>query len=105
MINITDAAKQEFTNHFEGKEATPIRVYFADGGCGGMKLSLALDEVRDGDKSVEIDKFTFVINEELAEATGEVTIGMTDYGFTVDSEKTIAGGGGGGCGSCSGNCG
>lgn len=108
MINLTDAAKQEFKNYFEGKEATPVRVYLADGGCSGMKLSLALDEVRDNDKSVSIDDFTFVINEELAEASGVVSVDMTEYGFTIQSEKAIGGGGcgcssGGGCGS--GGCG
>ncbi len=101
MITLTDAAKQEFTKHFEGRDATPVRVHLADGGCGGMKLSLALDELRDGDKSVDIDALTFVINEELAEAAGVVAIDMTDYGFTIDSEKSI---GGAGCGSCSGSC-
>lgn len=101
MINITESAQQEFTSHFDGKEPRPIRVHLADGGCGGMKLSLALDELRDGDKSFEQGDFTFLIHEELAEATGEVTIDMTQYGFTIDSEKQI---GGSGCGGCSGGC-
>lgn len=106
MINVTNTAKQEFSNHFEGKEIVPIRVYLAEGGCSGMSLSLALDETRDGDKTVDVEPFIFVINEELAEATGEVTIDMTQYGFTVGSEKQI-GGGSGGCSSCAsaGGCG
>lgn len=102
MINITESAQNELTKHFDGREIQPIRVHLADGGCSGMRLSLALDELRDGDKSVEHGAFTFLINEELAEATGEVSVDMTDYGFTVDSEKPV---GGGGCGSCGGNCG
>ena len=104
MINVSESAIQELTTHFDGKDVRPIRVHLADGGCSGMKLSLALDELRDGDKSVEQGAFTFLIHEELAEAAGEVTIDMTQYGFSIDSEKTIGGGGGCGCAS-SGSCG
>jgi len=101
MINVTESAQQELTTYFEGKEAQPIRVHLADGGCSGMRLSLALDEVRDGDKSFEEGGFTFLIHEELVEATGKVSIDMTQYGFSIDSENVV---GGGGCGSCSGSC-
>lgn len=103
MINVTESAQQELTKYFDGKEAQPIRVHLADGGCSGPRLSLALDELRDGDKSVEQGSFTFLIQEELAEATGKVTVDMSQYGFTVDSENPVGGGGGCGC-SSSGSC-
>lgn len=103
MITATDSAIQGLNDHFSGKDPQPIRVHLADGGCSGMKLSLALDELRDGDKTVEQEAYTFLINQELAEATGLVTIDMGDYGFSIDSEKVV--GGGGGCGGCSGSCG
>ncbi|WP_041720417.1 IscA/HesB family protein [Pseudodesulfovibrio piezophilus] len=103
MINVTESAQKELTSYFEGKTVSPIRIHLAGGGCSGMRLSLALDEPRDGDKSVELESFTFLINEELAEATGKVTIDMTQYGFTIDSENEV--GGGGGCDCSSGGCG
>ena len=108
MINVSESAQQELTKHFEGKDVQPIRVHLADGGCSGPRLSLAIDELRDGDKSVEQGAFTFLINEDLAQASGNVTIDMSEYGFTVDSENHLGGGGcgcssGGGCGS--GGCG
>lgn len=102
MINVTEAAQNELTTYFDGKEIRPIRIHLADGGCSGMKLSLALDELRDGDKSVEQGAFTFLINEELSEAAGKVSIDMSEYGFTIASEKEI--GGGGGCSGCSCGC-
>lgn len=103
MINVTESAQKELTTYFEGKDVQPIRVHLADGGCSGMRLSLALDELRDGDKSAEQGAFTFLVNEELSAATGEITVDMTDYGFSVSSENEV--GGGGGCGSCGGGCG
>lgn len=102
MITITESAQQELTAYFEGKEIQPIRVHLVDGGCSGPRLSLAIDELRDGDQSVTHDSFTFLISEELAQETGTVSIDMTQYGFTVDSEKSV--GNGGGCGCSSGGC-
>ena len=77
----------------------------ADGGCSGMRLTMALDELKDGDESIESGGFTFLIQPDLAKETGEVTIDMTQYGFSIESENQIAGTGGGGCGSCGGGCG
>lgn len=104
MIKVTESAKKELTTYFEGKDIQPIRIHLADGGCSGMRLSLALDELRDGDKTVEEAPFTFLIHEELAAETGTVTIDMTQYGFAIDSENAVGGGGGCGCAS-SGSCG
>ncbi|NDV20406.1 heme biosynthesis protein HemY [Pseudodesulfovibrio sp. JC047] len=104
MITVTESAQQELTTYFADRDVQPIRVHLSDGGCSGMKLSLALDEVRDGDASVEHGGFTFLINEELAEASGKVSIDMTDYGFTIESEKQVGTSGGGGCSGCSCGC-
>ena len=104
MINVSESAQQELTKHCEDKDVQPIRVHLADGGCSGPRLSLAIDELRDGDKSVEQGAFTFLINEDLAEASGKVTIDMSEYGFTVESENQLGGGGGCGC-SSGGGCG
>lgn len=98
MITVTQAAQDGLAAHFADKEIQPIRIHLGGGGCSGMQLALALDELRDGDKSVEQGDFTFLVHEELAEATGTITIDMTQYGFTIESEKPV--GGGGGCSGC-----
>lgn len=105
MINVTPPAIQAFSDHFKDKDTQPIRIHLVDGGCSGMRLSLALDEKRDEDLAVEQEGFQFVVNSELAEATGELSIDMTEYGFMVNSEKNVGGGGcaSGSCGS-SGGC-
>jgi Fe-S cluster assembly iron-binding protein IscA len=100
MITVTETAVKELTNYFKDKEASPIRVHLVDGGCAGPQLSLALDNQCDGDKSVTQGDLTFLISEDLAEATGAVTIDMTPYGFTVASENPMGGGGSCGCSSC-----
>lgn len=104
MITVTETATKELVSYFADKEVQPIRVHLGGGGCAGMQLTLALDEVRDDDNTVELDPFTFVINKELAEAAGEVTIDLSHYGFTIKSENEVGGGGSCGCAS-SGTCG
>ncbi|QGY40025.1 heme biosynthesis protein HemY [Pseudodesulfovibrio cashew] len=107
MITATDAAIKSLSMHFKDKDIQPIRVHLADGGCSGPRLSLAIDELRDGDKSVEQGDFTFLIQSELAEVVGAITIDMSEYGFTLASEREVPGAGGGcGCSSCgTGTCG
>lgn len=93
MIILTIPASQELSKHFAGKNPRPIRVYLEDMGCSSMKLALAGDMKRDGDKIVEQGGFTLLINEELAEAVGTVTIDAGQFGFNISSEKSVSGGG------------
>lgn len=91
MITITDAAKQEFINYFKGRTSHPVRIYMGAGDESGPKLSLAVDEHRDGDTAVRFDNVTFVIHKELAKATGPVAIGKNRHGFTLDSDNMAGG--------------
>lgn len=105
MISLSDSAKAQLDSYFADKEKSPVRVFLA-GGCCGPKLSLALDEVREGDESVETGGYTLVVEKTLLEASGKISIDMTEYGFSVDSENAVSGGGGCGSGGCgSGGCG
>ena len=100
MIDVTESAQKQFEEYFKDKEASPIRVYLASGGCSGTRLTLALDEANEKDKEFEAAGFRFVIDKELLELTGKVRIDMTYYGFTVESDNPV-GGGGCSCGGCS----
>ena len=102
MIELSDAAKEQLDGYFADKEKAAIRVFLA-GGCCGPKLSLALDEAREGDTTYDIKGYSIVVENALLTTTGKLSIEMTEYGFSVDSENPIEGGGGGcssgGCGS------
>lgn len=68
---------------------------------------MALDESKDTDETFVVGKYTYAVEKELFEQTGDLRIDMTYYGFTIDSQNPV-GGGSGGCssGSCSsGGCG
>lgn len=102
MIIVTDSAITGFNEHFGTRDPRPIRIFLTDGGCGGMKLSLAGDELRDGDRSHEQDNYLFLINEELSDSVGTVTIDMGDYGFSIVADHKSKGGGS--CASCTCGC-
>lgn len=104
MITLSDSAKTQLDGYFADKEKSPIRV-FLSGGCCGPRLSLALDEAKDGDESFEANGYTLIAEKSLLEAAGAISIDMTEYGFSVDSENPIAGGGSCSSGGCGGGCG
>ncbi len=101
MITLSNSAKQQLDGYFADKEKSPIRV-FLSGGCCGPRLSLALDDAKDGDSSFEANGYTLIAEKTLLEATGTISIDMTEYGFSVDSENPISGGGSCGSGGCGG---
>jgi iron-sulfur cluster assembly protein len=105
MITLSDAAKAQLDGYFADKEKSAIRVFLA-GGCCGPKLSLALDEPREGDDSFELSGYTVVAEKALLVTAGKIAIDMTEYGFSVDSENPMGSGGSCGSGGCgSGGCG
>ncbi|NJB66559.1 Fe-S cluster assembly iron-binding protein IscA [Desulfobaculum xiamenense] len=113
MIEITDAARKELVAFFADKEASPVRVYLAPGGCSGPRLSLALDTPGDGDETFDLgDNLTFVIDRALLDKAQPISIDLSYHGFTLESALELGGHGGscgsgscGGCGSSSSCCG
>lgn len=104
MITMSEAARDQLDGYFADKDKTPIRVFLA-GGCCGPKLSLALDELRDGDETVTALGYTLLAEKELLAAAGQISIDAGEHGFSVESANPLEGGGGGcggGCGASSG---
>lgn len=100
MITLSEAARDQLDGYFADKEKSPLRIFLA-GGCCGPKLSLALDEPRDGDESVETLGYTLLAEKALLAAAGKIAIDAGEYGFAVESENQLGGSGGG----CGGGCG
>ena len=89
MIKVSEAAMQGLATFFEGKDVRPIRIQFAEDDCNGSGLLLTLDDYCSGDKYVTYNDLTFLINERLAEAAGDVYIDTSTTGFSVDCEKPV----------------
>ncbi|MES9996138.1 IscA/HesB family protein [Desulfovibrio aminophilus] len=112
MVELSDAAKKQLEDYFSDKTASPIRVYAGGGCCSGPRLALALDDPRENDDSFAAGGFTFLVDKDLLAQTGNIRVDMTPYGFSVESDNPLEGGGScassgscGGCGSSGSSCG
>lgn len=99
MIKLTDNAKKELDAFFADKEKSTIRVFLAPGGWRGPKLSLALDESKSDDTTLEVEGFSFCIETSLLNQIGSATIDISYMGFTIEPEKPLNSGDSG-CSSC-----
>ena len=105
MIKLTETAKKELEAFFADKEKSTIRVFLAPGGWRGPKLSLALDESKSDDTTMEVDGFDFCIETSLLDQIGGATIDITYLGFNVEPDNPLNSSGSSGCSSCSsGSC-
>ena len=101
MIHLSNEARQELEGFFADKEKSPVRIYLG-GGCGGPRLTLALDEPGEEDSVVVEGGFTFCVDKELLEHIEGVKLFMTEEGFAVEAVRPLpfmggASGSGGGC--------
>ena len=108
MINISDAAYNEFRELLKANDIndTNVRIALAGFGCSGPRFGLMVDEPSETDVSETVKELNFVIEKELIE----------EYeGFTILSDEENGGGGmslkplrvvesEGGCSSCASGC-
>lgn len=91
-IDLTERAQEELKKVMDSrKDKKPLRIYIAGYGWGGPSFGLALDELKDGDAKTEIDDFTFLVEEDLAEAFNAFTVDYSDSwlrrGFSVIPDR------------------
>ena len=91
-IDLTEKAHEELKKVMESrKDKKPLRIYIAGYGWGGPSFGLALDELKKGDVSTDIDDFTFLLEEDLLESFSAFTIDYSDSwlrrGFSVIPDR------------------
>ncbi|MGV1099481.1 IscA/HesB family protein [Thiovibrio sp. JS02] len=114
MFTVTESAVVNLKDYLAKNNLdSAIRVTMQNS-CAGVGLGLALDEKKETDKVFEEGGITFLVSDRIFESTGRITVDFVKQtsgcgcggggGFSVTSEKKLAGGGCGG--SCaSGSCG
>ena len=103
MLTVSNEACEALKNIMAERNLdSPVRI-FAQNSCGGAQLALGVDEARDNDHKVEMEGITFVIDKELVDQTGEVSLNyVADAavpGFAINTERPLVVEGGCGCGS------
>ena len=115
MLEVTESAVKNIKEYLEQQKIdSAIRITMMAGGCAGPSLGLAVDEAKEEDLTLKQDGITFLVEKSLSESCGTITLdfkettsscGCGEGGFSITSEKPLAGAGSG-CGSCaSGSCG
>lgn len=97
-IILSEAAKEHLTKALEEKtDKKGVRIHISSYGWGGPTFGLVLDEPKEGEKTYEVEGFTFLVDEGLEERYGEFSIdyssGWLRKGFIVVPQR----GGGGSC--------
>ena len=92
QVELTQKANDELKRVMESREdKKPLRIYIAGYGWGGPSFGLALDEHKEGDASVEIGDYTFLIEEDLTESFNSFTVDYSDSwlrrGFSVTPDR------------------
>ena len=105
MIEVSEMASQKVGEYISTNDLDSfIRIYLNEGGWGGPSLGLALDELKDTDKTFKQDGITFMIDEDLLERVGNIHVDFIDAGmrsgFSLTPGKPLATG----PNACDGNC-
>lgn len=91
-IDLTQKAHDELKKLMESrKDKKALRIYIAGYGWGGPSFGLALDELKEGDASIEVGDYTFLIEKDLTESFNAFTIDYSDSwlrrGFSVIPDR------------------
>lgn len=84
MVKITDIAANELKNFLQKNKITDnnVRLYISGLGWGGPQLSLAADQIKDGDTQFKTNDFNFLLDPKIIGA-------MNSYGnVEIDYQKS-----------------
>jgi Fe-S cluster assembly iron-binding protein IscA len=72
----------------------PLRIHLQFTGCCDPSLGLSVDSIREPDLIEEVDGLTFVIDPEVYQLVGDITISYIDEigrkGFILTSDKPVS---------------
>jgi iron-sulfur cluster assembly protein len=90
MFEVTEKASDMIKDFLKDKdEFPPIRLMLSQGGWSGPSLGLALDELKDDDKSFDDRGLTFVMEKDFYEKIKPVKVDYADTpmgaGFNISS--------------------
>jgi iron-sulfur cluster assembly accessory protein len=112
MLEVIAQANEKLIEYMQTNNiSSALRVALMQGGCSGPSLGLALDEEKATDKLFQQQSLTFLVEKDLLEQCGSITVDYHDAGsrsgFSISCTNPLPGAGGGcSSGSCgSGGCG
>jgi len=104
MVTLTAPAKAQLDSYFQQNARSSIRIFLTSSSCTGPRLTLALDDAKDGDSVHTVDGYDFVVENELFAEAKPLTVDFACSGFQVESSLKLSGGSCGGCSCSGGSC-
>jgi len=95
MIELEATAGQAIKSFLAEKGIQrPVRIHLQFTGCCDPSLGLSVDNIRESDLVEEVDGLTFVIDPEVYQLVGNITISYIDEigrkGFILTSDKPVS---------------
>ena len=95
MINVSRSAQEQVKAYFNDKEIQPVRI-FVTSGCGGPRLAMAMDEIKETDSVFTCDGVDYIMETVLLKQARPVEVDFSEGGFKINSSLEL----GDGCSSC-----
>ncbi|MFH2092741.1 MAG: IscA/HesB family protein [Pseudomonadota bacterium] len=95
MISVTKTAQEQVKAYFDGRQVQPVRIFITSG-CGGSKLAMALDEIKETDSVFTCDGVDYIMETTLLTQAQPVEVDYSGTGFKLNSNLDP----GSGCSSC-----
>ena len=83
MFQVTHLATQRMKQFFEGKEISPVRIFYHCAGYGPPSFAMALDKPNDFDEIFVVDGFTYVVNKQTLAEVQPITVDIQTIGFYI----------------------
>lgn len=89
MIRIDEEALSILDGYFNDHPLSPVRIYVSTRMRNGPSLALIPDQEGSRDLQFEVDGYTFIISERLAQQVGDVYIAAHNSGFKITAERPL----------------
>ena len=83
MLQVTPSATQRMKQFFEGKEISPVRIFYHCAGYGPPSFAMTLDAPNDLDEIFEVDGFIYVVNRQTLAEVQPITVDVKTVGFNI----------------------
>ncbi len=96
MINVTKKAQEQVKAYFNDNKIQPVRIFITSG-CGGSRLAMAIDEIKETDSVFTYDGVDYIMETSLLKHARPVDVDFSGAGFKINSSLEL---GGESCSSC-----
>ena len=105
MITLSESAVEQLNAFFAGQPLQPVRITVMPAGrCPNPVFNIVINEQKPSDVEVQVEGFTFIMDEKLYEEAKPLHVDIADGAVTVESDYPLPHNGCPGCGKPDAHC-